>query len=397
MKAILFVCEAGIIATDESNDIIVASKFKGPSALDALNKIRSSPDSELLETFSVLKEKGLEELEVTDDALKDPLSQAGYRVSIASTEVRTALELQKIPLMIKAGFASSEEEAREAIRRYALEVSEEKLRILSAAPDLHVIQSVQALDEVDKTFNLFSARLTEWYDLHFPELDGLVDDSLTYAKIATQFGRRDNIGKEEIRRFGFSDKKSEAILIASQKSKGGAISDEDLTRISNLGEELLHLSSLRDKLLKHVERTMENIAPNLSTIAGQTIAARLIARAGGLQRLAMLPASTIQILGAEKALFRALKTGTRPPKHGIIFQHQAVHSAPKWQRGKVARSLANKIAIAARIDAFRGTKEQQLQKTFERRLEEIREKYPEPPKPADRRLRKERRRKTDRK
>ena len=164
-----------------------------------------------------------------------------------------------------------------------------------------------------------------------------------------------------------------------------------------MGEELLHLSSLRDKLLKHVERTMENIAPNLSTIAGQTIAARLIARAGGLQRLAMLPASTIQILGAEKALFRALKTGTRPPKHGIIFQHQAVHSAPKWQRGKVARSLANKIAIAARIDAFRGTKEQQLQKTFERRLEEIREKYPEPPKPADRRLRKERRRKTDRK
>ena len=101
---------------------------------------------------------------------------------------------------------------------------------------------------------------------------------------------------------------------------------------------------------------------------------------GGLERLAKLPSSTIQVLGAEKALFRAIKTGSRPPKHGILFQHDDVHSAPKWQRGKVARSLANKIAIAARIDNFRGTKDDGLTGPLAKRLEEIRTKYKDPPK-----------------
>jgi nucleolar protein 56 len=113
-------------------------------------------------------------------------------------------------------------------------------------------------------------------------------------------------------------------------------------------------------------------------VAGATIGARLIAKAGGLDRLARLPASTVQVLGAEKALFRALRTGARPPKHGILFQHDAVHTAPKWQRGKIARALANKIAIAARIDFYRGTKEGGLTATLEKRLDEIRVKYKEP-------------------
>lgn len=397
MKAILFSCEAGIIAIDESNEIIAVSKFKGASALDALNKIRRSPESELTEFLSTLKKKGFAEFVATDDDLRQSLTQAGYDASIASNEVSTALQLQKISLMTKAGLASSEEEAREQIRSFALEVSKEKLRALSTSPDLHVIQAVQALDEVDKSFNLLSTRLREWYGLHFPELDRLVEDPTTYVKIVTRFGHRTNIVKEEIQNLSLSEKRSEAILIAADKSKGGLIGDEDLARLSNMGEELLHLSSLREKLLKHLGRIMEDIAPNLSTIAGPSIGARLVARAGGLQRLASLPASTIQILGAERALFRALRTGAKPPKHGVIFQHQAVHSAPKWQRGKVARSLANKIAIAARIDVFRGTKEEGLERTFERRVGEIREKYPEPPRPAEQRLKAERRRKPDRK
>jgi nucleolar protein 56 len=109
-----------------------------------------------------------------------------------------------------------------------------------------------------------------------------------------------------------------------------------------------------------------------------------MAKAGGLDRLAVLPASTIQILGAEKALFRALRTGSRPPKHGILFQHQEVHMAPKWQRGKIARTLANKIAIAARVDYYRGTEDLSLKEGLDRRLERIKEKYKEPPRRPER-------------
>ena len=131
----------------------------------------------------------------------------------------------------------------------------------------------------------------------------------------------------------------------------------------------------------YVESGMKRIAPNTVVVAGPTIGARLMAKAGGLDRLAVLPASTIQILGAEKALFRSLRTGAKPPKHGILFQHQEVHTAPKWQRGKIARTIANKVAIAARIDYYRGTEEAGLRSTLEERLDQIKVKYKEPPPP----------------
>ena len=97
---------------------------------------------------------------------------------------------------------------------------------------------------------------------------------------------------------------------------------------------------------------MEEMAPNIRAVAGALLGARMISLAGGLQNLAMRPASTIQVLGAEKALFRSLKTGARPPKHGLIFQHTLLHDAKRWQRGKIARVIAGKLAIAARADAF---------------------------------------------
>ena len=106
----------------------------------------------------------------------------------------------------------------------------------------------------------------------------------------------------------------------------------------------------------------------------------MISRAGSLPRLAVLPASTIQILGAEKALFRALKTGSSPPKHGLLFQHPLIHSAPKWQRGKIARALAAKIAIAARIDEYRHAEiDNSILENLNKRIELIQKIYAEPP------------------
>ena len=148
--------------------------------------------------------------------------------------------------------------------------------------------------------------------------------------------------------------------------------------ISHLAENTLQLVKVRDKLVTYVKSNMNQIAPNISTVAGDTIGARLIAKVGGIEQLARQSSSTIQLLGAEKALFRSLRTGARPPKHGIIFQHDQIHSAPKWQRGKIARSLAGKIAIAARIDAFRGKKADNIESMFNDRLMEIKTKYKEP-------------------
>jgi nucleolar protein 56 len=142
----------------------------------------------------------------------------------------------------------------------------------------------------------------------------------------------------------------------------------------------------------YVDKTMKEVAPNTRAVAGALLGARLIAIAGSLQNLAMRPASTIQVLGAEKALFRSLKTGARPPKHGLIFQHTLLHDAKRWQRGKIARAIAGKLAIAARTDAFGGRYVgDSLKADIEKRLAEIREKYKEPPSPKEKHVRPERR------
>lgn len=125
---------------------------------------------------------------------------------------------------------------------------------------------------------------------------------------------------------------------------------------------------------------MKEVAPNLRELVGSSLGARLIALTGSLEGLAKKPASTIQVLGAEKALFRSLKTGARPPKHGIIFQHQYIHNAPRWQRGKIARALAGKLSIAARVDAFHGEfVADSLKKILDKRVEDIQKKYSKPP------------------
>ncbi len=280
----------------------------------------------------------------------------------------------------RAGIAPAEGGAAlEAIRQKAIAAAEEQIREASSRPDLHLVQAIQALDDTDKFLNVTATRVSEWYGLHFPESLQLVSDNLALCRLVVELGRREGFTAESLADKGFTDKKVEALVTASERSKGGVIVDSDLGRVRALASLAVELSTERDKLNSYVESSMKRIAPNVTEVAGATIGARLMAKAGGLDRLAVLPASTIQILGAEKALFRALRTGARPPKHGILFQHQEVHMAPKWQRGKIARTLANKIAIAARVDFYRGTADASLKASLDRRLEQIKEKYKEPP------------------
>jgi len=268
----------------------------------------------------------------------------------------------------------------EALRQESIRAAEEAIREASSRPDLHLVQAIQALDDTDKYLNITATRASEWYGLHFPELPPMVQDNTVLCRLISEIGTRESFTNGNLSGRGFTDKKVEAILSARDRSKGGTISEGDIGRVKSLASLAVQLSSLRDGLNGYVESQMKKVAPNVADVAGATIGARLMAKAGGLDRLAILPASTIQILGAEKALFRSLRTGARPPKHGILFQHQAVHTAPKWQRGKIARTLANKIAIAARVDYYRGSEDSSIKAGLDKRLESIKERYKEPPK-----------------
>ena len=174
--------------------------------------------------------------------------------------------------------------------------------------------------------------------------------------------------------------KAKAATEVAESSMGADVSQVDLSQIQALSKNVLDLYELRQNMESYLDKTMNEVAKNIKTLVGSLLGARLIAIAGSLRNLAIRPASTIQVLGAEKALFRSLKTGARPPKHGLIFQAALLHDAKKWQRGKIARALAGKLAIAARADAFGGRYIGDLLKAdLDKRIEEIKEKYKEPP------------------
>lgn len=373
----MLVTEPGLILLDERSEPISKYSFseRARNFLDA--------SSGVLDEGSVawLKQNlRSDDVVFSEPQLVKSLSSSSLKAQALGDQQVLEFSKNRPELIVRSGLASTKEEAEDAIRDVSLAVSSLKIKELSANPDLQAMEAVQALDETDKTANVMSARVREWYGLHFPELTSWIDDNVSLMKIILHFKSRANFDAEELEKMGYSKNKSKAIEDAAKDSRGADLREQDIERIVQLAEETLHLFSLRDKLATHVEKTMRQVAPNVSEIAGASIGARLIARAGGLKKLAILPASTIQILGAEKALYRALKSGARPPKHGILFQHDAVHSAPKWQRGKIARSVAGKIAIAARIDTFRGTRDDSFTHSLQERLDEIKEKYREAPK-----------------
>jgi len=255
-----------------------------------------------------------------------------------------------------------------------------QIRTAAEKRDRLVAEAVSGLDEIDKNVNITVSRVREWYGLHFPELDTLVPDHRHYMAMVAKYGMKVSFDYEGVNAIIQNEAKAKTISDAAHMSMGADISDSDMRQIVDLAESNLKTYELRDTIEKYIDETMKEVAPNVRELAGACLGARLIALAGSLENLARKPASTIQVLGAEKALFRSLKTGARPPKHGIIFQHQYLHSAERWQRGKVARALAGKRANAARVDAHnRAYVADRLQASVEKRIEEIKKKYSKPP------------------
>lgn len=234
-----------------------------------------------------------------------------------------------------------------------------------------IIQSIALLDQMDKDLNTFAMRVREWYSWHFPELKELVKDNYMYARCAAFIQDKQSLcahggGVEDSdETVGAPDDKlpglieiigdeevANAVVVAAKTSMGMDCSAVDMVNIVNFTQRMVKLAEFRKQLVSYMTDKMAIVAPNLSTLIGDTVAARLISKAGSLTSLAKAPASTVQILGAEKALFRALKTKGNTPKYGLIYHSTFIGRADAKNKGRISRYLANKCSIATRIDSF---------------------------------------------
>ena len=386
MKAIIVQFPFGILALNEENSIIEKALFpkKPQAAAKALLRIESGKTPEAFtEMITQLQEKGYNYF-VFDNAV---LANEARKKLNAKTELlpkpSEANQLME-KLAVESSFVKDATELNIWNRNITMEIA--KLRVKGAVEqrDLIVAQAIQTLDDLDRTVNLFMGRLREWYGTHFPELDRLIEKHETYARLVLNLGERENFTIQALEKEDIPKGKAEAIVQMAETSMGADVFTTDLAQIQALSKDTLNLYALRGNMETYLDNTMEEVARNIKVMVGSLLGARLIAMAGSLRNLAMRPASTIQVLGAEKALFRSLKTGARPPKHGLIFQAALLHDAKRWQRGKIARALAGKLSIAARADAFGGRYVgDHLKADLDRRIAEIKEKYKEPPPPKE--------------
>jgi len=221
--------------------------------------------------------------------------------------------------------------------------------------DNMIIQSIALLDQLDKDINTFCMRIREWYSYHFPELIKIVPENALYAKVVKLIKNRKEIKQDmldQLEAILMDSARAQAVIDASKMSMGMDISPIDLLNIEMFASRVIGLTDYRKELSAYLGSKMSLVAPNLSTLIGDTVGARLISHAGSLTNLAKAPASTVQILGAEKALFRALKTRGNTPKYGLIFHSSFIGRAGNKNKGRISRYLANKCSIASRIDAF---------------------------------------------
>jgi nucleolar protein 56 len=388
MKAVIVQFPFGVVAFDEQGNVadkVLFSK-KPQEAAKSLMKIESGKISEVASLLTTLQNAGYDVFVFENSSLaNDAQRKLNVNVEVAKASEVEALRGRMEQVAVETGFAKDATELAVWNRNVSMELA--KLRVKGAAEkrDLIIAQAIQTLDDLDRTVNLFMERLREWYGIHFPELDRLIEKHETYARLVMNLGYRNNFSFEALEKESIPKERAEITAKAAETSMGADVAEQDLAEIQALSRNVLELYELRKNMENYVDKTMEEVAPNTRAIAGSLLGARLIAIAGSLRNLAMRPASTIQVLGAEKALFRSLKTGARPPKHGLIFQHALLHDAKRWQRGKIARALAGKLAIAARADAFGGGRYvgDALKAAVDKRIEEIRKKYKEPPPPKE--------------
>ncbi|KAF2149447.1 Nop domain-containing protein [Myriangium duriaei CBS 260.36] len=230
-------------------------------------------------------------------------------------------------------------------------LSRHKLKFSPDKVDTMIIQAIALLDDLDKELNTYAMRVKEWYGWHFPEMAKIINDNLAFARVILSMGVRSNASNTDLSDI-LPEEIEGAVKAAAEISMGTEITEEDLENIKNLAEQVVGFTEYRAQLSSYLTSRMQAIAPNLTALVGELVGARLIAHSGSLMNLAKSPASTIQILGAEKALFRALKTKHDTPKYGLIYHASLIGQATGKNKGKIARVLATKAALGLRVDAL---------------------------------------------
>ncbi|KAK3344340.1 hypothetical protein B0T25DRAFT_616009 [Lasiosphaeria hispida] len=294
------------------------------------------------------------------------------KISLAVAETKLGSSILKLPeLNIKPISDSTTNELFRAIRQHLPDLipgmlpenfqemslglshslSRHKLKFSPDKVDVMIVHAVNLLDDLDKELNTYAMRVKEWYGWHFPELAKILPDNLSYARIIVTMGIRNNAPDADLSEI-LPHEIETAVKAAADISMGTEISEEDLSNITLLAEQVIRYSEYRKQLSEYLENRMRAISPNMTELLGALVGARLIAHAGSLMSLAKNPGSTIQILGAEKALFRALKTKHATPKYGLIYHASLVGQASGANKGKMARQLASKVALGVRTDAL---------------------------------------------
>ena len=385
MKCFIVDTLIGIFAFDEADNILNFIDFNHNS--QKIIEFYESMDSNLIqkeyEDFLLeLKNSGFDEFVFDNKKLEHLTSEhLDYKTfhspfSLEFKNFRFNLENQ----LKKVGIYLSRDEILELYKIINEQLIKKRVSEAGAQDDVIIIQIIETLDIIKKSISLFSNRLREWYGLHFPELtDKLIEDNIQLAKLVTNLGNRENYTMDNINQnFDFKDNFVNLLVKKASDSMGAEF---DLRIIQDYANQILSFDTYRSELEDYLENLMDNFAPNLNTIVGPLVGAKLIAKAGSLQKLAYMPASRIQLLGAEKALYRFLRTGEKRPKHGLIFQWKQIRSSKYHQRGKISRLIAGKIGIASKVDYFAGDFIGDIiLKEIEEKIKEIEEKYPKPPK-----------------
>ena len=234
--------------------------------------------------------------------------------------------------------------------------SRAKVKFSVQKNDNHIIQAIATLDHLDKAINTFSMRVREWYSWHFPELIRIVSENHQYARLALFIGDKTRLSERDLDELTLQcngdAQSAQSILDAAKVSMGQDLSEADMENVVTFAKKVVSLALYRKTLHTYLVEKMGVVAPNLATLLGEVIGARLISHAGSLTNLSKYPASTVQILGAEKALFRALKTKGSTPKYGLLYHSSYIGKAGQRNKGRISRFLANKCSIASRIDQF---------------------------------------------
>lgn len=370
-------CIAGFIAFDENLEIVEYRLFKEEEIVSNLIKIE---ENEILdEEIELINE--LNSNESSDDnriIIETTKRKSQYKglENYENIETETPnkggeyLRNHLNEVFEKIGFEKSEEEIIEYYERLAIE----QIKQSSQEADKLLIQAINSVDDIDESISKLVERIRDWYTIYFPEMD-TIGNNESYIKLIALSENREDIMEN------YKDQLNEDI----DYSSGADIDEDDLKMLKSFAESIYSLQKSRHELEIYIDSKMEAIAPNLRDLLGATLGAKLIAHIGSIKRLATYPASVIQIMGAEKAIFRHLKTGERPPKHGLIFQHPSVRGAKWWNRGKIARNLALKITLAVRKDVFSGEYDPSIAEDYLKKVESIEKENPFPKKTSQRR------------